>query len=58
MRLQLLVAPVPSGETPSHSICHVTQCHLATRAMELISKPCQCVFSEGIASPQSHQNVW
>ena len=53
--LHLLVAPV---ETQSHTICHVTQCHLATtRAMELISTPCQCVFGQGIASPQSHQNL-
>ena len=56
--LQLLVSPVPSVKTQSHTICHVTQCHLATRAMELISTPCQCVFGQGIASPQSHQNVW
>ena len=58
MRKHLLVASVSSAETQSHTICHVTQCHLATRTMELISKPCQCVFGQGIASPHSHQNVW
>ena len=41
-----------------HSLTPFVMSLNATLQPGLISKPCQCVFGQGITSPQSHQNVW